>query len=220
VSSPASGVRPGSAKRTEKHGPISRAVASATSRFARSRARKTVRGWPCEVDAPPPWGRDGVASLKAVTRVAWEEDARARAVQKMSRRDCLAAAGLASGPADSANARRPSGLISCVERPVERAPFAKLPVRIYAHPVCNLGTDGETSIRTAAVPSGATPRGGRTWLQRLDFCGSKRKKPHSTICSWSGAIAPTSHSPTPAKTTGEGRWCLTPEFTSALGAPG
>ncbi len=35
--------------------PISLAVASATSKFSCWSARlKTVRGWPCEVDVPPP----------------------------------------------------------------------------------------------------------------------------------------------------------------------
>jgi hypothetical protein len=39
--------------------PISFAVASATSGFPCSSARrKTVRAWPCEVDAHPPRGRD------------------------------------------------------------------------------------------------------------------------------------------------------------------
>jgi hypothetical protein len=65
VSSPASGVRPGSAKRTENHGQISRPVASATSRFLRSSAGlKIVRGWPCEVDAAPLRGRDGDAESR------------------------------------------------------------------------------------------------------------------------------------------------------------
>jgi hypothetical protein len=53
---------PGSATRMPTTSPF--AVASATSRFLRSSARlKTVRGWPCEVDAPPPRGRDGLESL-------------------------------------------------------------------------------------------------------------------------------------------------------------
>jgi hypothetical protein len=38
--------------------------ASASTRLPRSSARrKIVRGCPCEVDAAPPWGRDGEASL-------------------------------------------------------------------------------------------------------------------------------------------------------------
>src|SRR5205807_1026642 len=40
--------------------PVVSSVASETSRFPRSSARrKTVRGWPCEVDVSPPRGRDG-----------------------------------------------------------------------------------------------------------------------------------------------------------------
>jgi hypothetical protein len=42
-------------------------VASAPIRFPRSSARrKAVHGWPCEVDVPPPWGRDGRESLGRV----------------------------------------------------------------------------------------------------------------------------------------------------------
>jgi hypothetical protein len=49
--------------------PISRAVTSASRRFSRSSARrKIVRGWPCEVDAPPLRGRDGRESLSASQR--------------------------------------------------------------------------------------------------------------------------------------------------------
>jgi hypothetical protein len=51
-------------KRTEKHGQISRAVASATSRLSCSSARRKIRGWPWEVDAAPPWGRRRRAQSK------------------------------------------------------------------------------------------------------------------------------------------------------------
>src|SRR5919201_4289945 len=53
------------------------------------------------------------------------------------------------------------------------------------------------STRTAA-PSSATP-GGRTDLTKST--SRLREKPHPTVCAWSGAVAPTSHFPTPCKTT-------------------
>jgi len=116
--------------------------------------------------------------------------------------------------------RGPSRLISCVEQSAKGALCEVSGGHISEQPVCNPGTDGETSIRTAAVPSGATPRGGRTWLQRLDFCGSERKKPHSTIARGAGRLHRPRIPRRPTKTTEERRRCLTPEFTSALGAPG
>jgi hypothetical protein len=58
--------------------PISRAVASATSKFSCWSARlKTVRGSPCEVDVPPPLGPRRRFESRAMRKRSWEGDARA-----------------------------------------------------------------------------------------------------------------------------------------------
>jgi hypothetical protein len=61
------------------------------------RSPEDVRGWPCEVDAAPPRGRDGVANLERSKR-SWEEDARTARLGEQPA-GTLAAYWLASGPA-------------------------------------------------------------------------------------------------------------------------
>jgi hypothetical protein len=192
--------------------PISRAVTSARTRLPRSSARrKIVRGWPCEVDAAPPRGRDGEASLERSKR-SREEDARARRLFK-SRRDCLAAHWLASAPVGSTNDRRRSPLMSCVEQPVKPA-ICGVSGLVLRAPCLQTGRgrrDNTQVLRPVQRrEDGNVFAGDSLWLL-------KKAPPH--VCAWDGALHRPRISRTPVQTT-RGRWCLTPEFTGALGAPG
>jgi hypothetical protein len=127
--------------------------------------------------------------------------------------DALAAYWLASGPADSAHHRCRSGWF-LVSIQSEIPLFAEFLAGFYDRRVCNPGADGEASLSTAAMPSRATPMRkdglGGTRLLRLE----REAPPHGLRVEWGRCTDLVS--PTPTKTTEEGRWCVAAESTRIL----
>jgi hypothetical protein len=147
---------------------------------------------------------------------ATEETATTGRLEK-SRRGRLAAYWLASGPADSVNDRCRSGwFLVSIQREIPL--FAEFLARIYDRSVCNPGADGEASIGTAAVPSGAIPMRKDGLEGKPVFAAQKKAPPHDLRVG-RGRCTDLAF-PNARAERREGRWRLVPESTGALGAPG
>jgi hypothetical protein len=187
-----------------------------------------VRGWPCEVDVPPP-GPSGVSSLEALTRLRREEDPRTRRLQEEP-------AGLLGGPQASERTRRflddrcRFGCFSCRSGPEARYLRSFWPG--FTSEAFAIRTPKERDFSSTTAPSArrrprgavrAAPSARPHWRKDgLDAESSIRvpaeeERPHPTIARGAGPLH-RPRIPERPRRRREGRWCLTESSLGALGA--